>query len=296
MRSETVVTALYRTPVKGTEPTSVYRIHFDRGNPQGDHEWMLVDGNGHFLSARSHPRICLIRARTLSDNRLELSAQGVLGRIIYREREQVSVNVQLHDDHFSMIDCGDVAAKWISEFLDTECRLVRRNHTEPRMRTLRTAEPGNRDSEGQVEVSCADGYPVLMISEASIGALSEHMGRDISMLRFRPTIVVSGCEAFEEDYFQDMRFTGGQHPPSHLRGIKRCRRCTVPSVNPLTGEVDEPGIVDALIEMGRLLPEYVDRPGSKKFAMIGTNCLFVPVSDGSGIQLGDKVEVLSRWA
>ncbi|HEY4518194.1 MAG TPA: MOSC N-terminal beta barrel domain-containing protein [Candidatus Paceibacterota bacterium] len=289
------VTGLFNYPMKGCEAVPVARLNFHNGNPHGDHDWMVVDNDGVFISARNEPRICLIRAHNGPDGSLVLSAHGVLGLRVETPKLENVVEVHLHGEILQALDCGDRAAEWLSKFLGTRSRLVKRHWRLPRKKKIRTARPDDLQSVEDVEVSFADAYPVLLVGEESVAALSSHIGRNLSILRFRPTVVVSGEKAFAEDAWRDMRFEGGHHPPSHLRGIKLCSRCRVPWVNPLTGEIDEPGILDALIEMGRVLPKYPGHPDLGSGAMLGMNCIFVSVSDGNSIAVGDELTVLSRW-
>jgi uncharacterized protein YcbX len=51
------------------------------------------------------------------------------------------------------------------------------------------------------------------------------------MERFRPNIVISGCEPFAEDGYARVRI--GE---ISFRGPKRCDRCVITTVDPLTGE------------------------------------------------------------
>ncbi|MBC7811774.1 MAG: MOSC domain-containing protein, partial [Burkholderiales bacterium] len=92
------------------------------------------------------------------------------------------------------------------------------------------------------QVGFADGYPMLMISEASLVDLNEHLtarGKDtVPMTRFRPNIVIAGCEAFAEDDWQQVRV--GDIP---LDVVKGCARCVTTTVDQQTGtrpDVKEP--------------------------------------------------------
>lgn len=59
--------------------------------------------------------------------------------------------------------------------------------------------------------SYADGFPYLLISEASLEELNNMIGGETDqkmiMRRFRPNIVVRGATAFEEDTYADAENT-----------------------------------------------------------------------------------------
>jgi uncharacterized protein len=80
-------------------------------------------------------------------------------------------------------------------------------------------------------VSFADGYPFLLISEASLEDLNARLEEPITMERFRPNIVITGTEPFAEDDYSEV-WLG----PISFRGVKRCDRCVITTIDPLTGE------------------------------------------------------------
>ncbi len=77
----------------------------------------------------------------------------------------------------------------------------------------------------------ADGYPFLILSEASIGFLSDKLGRELAIERFRPNIVVSGCDAFAEDEWKKIVINGVEFDI-----VKPCARCVIPTLDLETSE------------------------------------------------------------
>lgn len=47
--------------------------------------------------------------------------------------------------------------------------------------------------------------PVMLLSESSVKDLSSRLENDVTVERFRPNIVISGCEAFEEVVFANKK-------------------------------------------------------------------------------------------
>src|SRR5437868_378675 len=80
-------------------------------------------------------------------------------------------------------------------------------------------------------VSFADGYPILLVSEASLADLNGRLAAPIAMTRFRPNIVVAGCASFAEDGWARLRI--GE---IGFRGVKPCDRCVVTTIDPTTGK------------------------------------------------------------
>jgi uncharacterized protein YcbX len=125
-------------------------------------------------------------------------------------------------------DCGVAASTWLSEFLGLPCHLVRIGREFRRPILKPSAQPGDA-------VSFADAYPFLLIGEASLAELNdriqENQGEAVPMNRFRPSMVVEGCEAFAEDHWT--RFRIGD---AIFRNGGLCARCIVTTTDQFTGE------------------------------------------------------------
>jgi uncharacterized protein YcbX len=133
----------------------------------------------------------------------------------------------------------------------------------------RRAVNPNRARPGDI-VSFADAYPLLLISEASLAALNQRLDAPVEMRRFRPNLVISGCEPYAEDGFSALSIG-----PLTFRGVKRCERCVVTTVDPATAEQGK--------EPLRTLARYRQSEGKVWFGM---NL----IHDGPGtLRLGDPV-------
>jgi len=165
-------------------------------------------------------------------------------------------------------DAGDEAAGWLSRFIDQRVRLV---HVP--LARARTTESGyGRDDD---KVAFADGYPLLLIGQASLDDISDKVGRPLEMLRFRPNLVVSGSAAFAEDGWKRVRIGEVE-----FRVVKSCSRCILTTIDPHTGERD------AQREPLNTLMSYRKQEGG---TMFGQNL----VNDSHGLlEVGMPVTVL----
>ncbi len=127
-------------------------------------------------------------------------------------------------DHCNAIDCGSEVANWLSEFLSSPCRLVYFSDDEIRQVDQTFAQPNDR-------TAFSDGFPLLLISQASLDELNSRLDVAMPMKRFRPNLVVSGCQAFAEDSWKLLRI--GE---MLLRVVKPCSRCVIPNIDTNTGE------------------------------------------------------------
>ena len=80
----------------------------------------------------------------------------------------------------------------------------------------------------------ADGFPLLVVSEASLNDLNRKLEVPVPIERFRPNLVIKGCGPFGEDSWRRIRIG-----PLGIRLVKPCTRCTVPGVDLATGVMGE---------------------------------------------------------
>ncbi len=274
-----VLTKLYCYPVKSCRGIALQEAQLDEYGIQHDREWMIVDGNGRFLTQRQHPRMALIET-ALTPQGLQLSAPG-MGTIsipleppsTHKEEARLRRVRIWHDDVWAA-DEGDEVATWLSEFLGIECRLVRRGRAFHRPVDPHYATAGEHD-----QVGFADGFPLLLISEASLDDLNARLSKPVGIERFRPNIVVTGCEPYEED-----RWTKLQIGNLTLHVIKPCSRCTIPTVDPRMGKRDPDG------EPLRTLATY--RKGPDGRVHFGQNLIHEPKR--GTLRVGDEVIVLQH--
>jgi uncharacterized protein len=95
-------------------------------------------------------------------------------------------------------------------------------------------------------VSFADAYPMLLVGEASLSELNARLSIPVLIDRFRPNIVVSTQEPFVEDQWGEI-LAG----TATLRGVKASARCSVPTIDQLTGESVGPEPVRTLSQFRR---------------------------------------------
>ena len=80
--------------------------------------------------------------------------------------------------------------------------------------------------------ACFDEYPISLISQASIDRLSAMSGgaKVFEAERFRPTLLLSGCEAHEEDSWLGKGLSIGDR--LRLRLVSRDPRCAITTLEP----------------------------------------------------------------
>lgn len=258
------VSELYIHPLKSAAALRVESIDYEAGGPAHDRQWMLVDTKGKFLSQRNLPKMCFIHA-SIHDGHLALSAGN---KSISSDILQIGegTTVSIWKDQVRAADCGDVAADMLSEFLGKQCRLVQLAPDTHRLVDPEYAHAGET-------VSFADGFPSLLVSQASLDEFNSHLNDPVDMRRFRPNIVVSGSAPYAEDEWRTLNING-----ISFDLVKPCSRCIMPSINPDTAD-KEMRVNEALLK--------TRRRGRNTY--FGQNA----IHHGLGkIRVGDKVELV----
>jgi uncharacterized protein YcbX len=274
------VTELHIYPIKSCAGIAVPGAEFGISGlvAQGvhDREWMLVTPEGQFLTQREYPRMALITPR-IDGDAVQVSAPGMppLRLPLAHDPTASGMTVQIWDHLVEAADCGNAAATWFGEAIGGACRLVR---FRPDVhRPTSTKWTGGAPAETRF----ADGYPILLIGQASLDDLNARLqaaGRaPLPMNRFRPNLVVDGLEAFEEDYVESLSSDG-----LVLRPVKPCARCPIPAIDQATGRPG-PDPLD-------ILQTYRANPRMEGAVCMGMNCI-VTAGAGARLRVGQQLEV-----
>lgn len=226
------ISALYLHPIKSCAGIAVREALLIETGLEFDRTWMVVDAQGRFLTQRELPRMALI-VPTLKHTELVLRAPGMLALHLALDAVEAPTRVTVWKDEVAAYDMGDLAAQWFSDFLGQKCRLARFDPEQKRLSNKRWT--GDIDAEN----AFSDGYPVLVTSDASLADLNERLAArgaaPVAMNRFRPNLVLSGLDAYGEDHLDEIRFDTPEGEVV-LKLVKPCSRCTIPSVDPASGE------------------------------------------------------------
>lgn len=232
------ISALYVHPIKSCAGIGVREALLIETGLEFDRAWMVVDAYGRFLTQRELPRMALITP-TLKHTEVVLRAPGMLALHLALDAVEDPTRVTVWKDEVAAYDMGDLAAQWFTDFLGQKCRLARFDPEQKRL--------SNKQWTGDIDAENAfsDGYPVLVTSDASLADLNQRLAqrgaKPVEMNRFRPNIVLSGLDAYGEDHLDEIRFDTPEGEIV-LKLVKPCSRCTIPSVDPATGEQGhEPG-------------------------------------------------------
>lgn len=271
------IARLFVYPVKSCGGVEVREAMLTETGFDLDRAWMVVDSSGTFVTQRQLPRMALIKP-TIKALEVVLRAPGMLALHLGVSEVESPTTVRVWKDEVTAWDMGDLAGQWFSDFLGQPgLRLAR---FDPDVKRL-----ASRDWTGEVEapIEFADGFPLLVASEASLAGLNERLqagGHEaVGMERFRPNIVLAGVEAHDEDHLNELRIATAEGQV-RARPVKPCSRCPIPNVDPSTG-VSSPEV----LEMLRTYRADPRMDGALTFGMNGV------VLEGVGytLRVGDAV-------
>ena len=260
------VSQLLYYPVKSLKGVSVDKLEVDGFGPKWDRRFMLVDEKGRFITQRQCPVMNQVSA-WVEDEKLIIKFQSQQKSIDLNdiERFEQFTQVKVWDDtvHARMIN--HELNHWLSHVLKRNVNLCFMDENTHRQVDLAYSKPGDR-------ASFADGFPFLIISEASVNFLSDKLSHQLSIERFRPNIVVSGCDPFAEDQWTQVEING-----IAFDIVKPCSRCVIPTLDLNTSE-KQPEVMQAMLKYRK----------QGKHVMMGQNAIH---SAHGLLNIGDEIQV-----
>ena len=220
------LTDLHTYPVKSCRGIRHEAVRMEETGLSDDRHWMLVRPNGRFVTQRELPRMALV-ATSVDADALSLNAPGRATLRVARNASAATLDVTVWKFDGRGIDCGDEAAAWISEYLETPLRLVRFDADAPRVCSPEWT-PG-----AKAVTEFSDGFPMLVVSRASLADLNSRLPKALPMERFRPNLVIDGVGPWDEDHIHELCADGVT-----IRIVKPCMRCAITTTDQQKGERD----------------------------------------------------------
>lgn len=225
------VTGLFCYPVKSFEGMTLASADFDEFGIRWDRRFMLVDVSGHYVTQRKYPILSLFSAR------IDTAGNGFRLVIETPDRQMLEFALEVFDrpmivkvwsDEVTAYACqsADIAA--ISERVGIALDLVYMPES-----TFRQVSREYFDAVQRV--SFADGFPVLLTTEASLQELNQRLDTPVPMRRFRPNLVLDGVLPYGEDEWRQM-----QAGAMLFDLVKPCSRCVMTTINELGEKGKEP--------------------------------------------------------
>jgi uncharacterized protein len=228
-------------PVKGCARVELQSARLSLMGLEGDREYMVVqeetgnDGVHPFVTQRdkrsreeAKPQslaiLSLIKPE-ITDDALRLTWKGSDPIEITRDQHLGdAMNVMIHKEVVSAVDQGEPVARWLSEHLGVNVRLVRASGAFYRLARQNYMANTN-------QIMSQDAYPVHWVMQESVNELAEIAGHEIPWTRFRPNIVGEGGKPQVDHEIYE-----GRIGEVYFVQPKPCTRCPVTTVDQEVGE------------------------------------------------------------
>jgi len=283
------VSSLHIYPIKSTAGIDLPHAMVNELGLAFDRRFVVNDASGQCITARTEPKLCLVQTK-LTAHGIELSADNMPTLILtYEKFSNQYQDVTIWGDNIAGQLCSNEADIWFSEYLQRPCQLLFFGQDSSRKKKPNT--------ERARDVAFADGYPLLLISQASLDNLnsrlegkrledshlenkhlSDSQQQAVSMAQFRPNIVIDNCQPFAEDGWQRIRIGEVEFKVS-----KPCERCIFTTINPQNAEKHPEQ------QPLRMLKSF--RQNHNGEVLFGQNLIAL---NSGRIKAGDKLTVISH--
>lgn len=210
-------------PLKSARGIPRTRVRLAATGFEWDRHWLVIRGDGTFLTQRTHPLLTHISTE-LTDDGLVLTAASLEPLRLPFAPRGTNRPVRIWKDACAGLDQGDEAAAWVSGVLGESVRVVRTPAMPDRKASPEFAGPAPSP------IAFPDAFPILICNRASLDDLNARLPEALPMERFRPSLVVAGLPPFAED-----RIAALEIGPVMLTLVKPCTRCIIPSTDQHTG-------------------------------------------------------------
>jgi len=222
----TYIKALYRYPIKSLGRETLEAVKLKDYGLEYDRNCMLVDAEHQMLTQRELPQLTKLLASvskdvlTISNKETEESF-----RIAVNECSTESIGTSIWGTNIVPSIVSQLVNEWLSDQINERISLVAAGDQFERTRVI---------GEDAVRLRFADGYPILVLSQASVDHLNEKLEEPVDESRFRANIIIDGCPAHSEDLSVKMTFES-----TAIEIINPCKRCIMINTNQLSGDVSK---------------------------------------------------------
>lgn len=293
------IQSLFIYPIKSCRGISVPQATVTQTGFQWDRYWLVVNYKGRAYTQRVEPKLALVESELpkeaffedwepTKDSFLVVRAPGMSPlKIPLTKPSSIAEGVSMWEWSGSAFDEGEEAAKWFSDYLGKQSRLVRFNkETETR--------PSPPEFAAGYFTTFADMFPFLFASQASLDQLNTLLPEPVPINRFRPNFLVDNCDPFGEDLWDEIKIN-----ELVFQGVRLCSRCKVPLVNQETGV---PGVAEPTETLMKFRSDKVLIPDKKPRGKVffGKEMVWnwnIGNSEGKGnktIKVGDTISVLRK--
>ncbi|XP_022110942.1 mitochondrial amidoxime reducing component 2-like [Acanthaster planci] len=255
-----------------------------------DRFFVILDDANRVVTMRTEPSLALVKPWISEDGVcLVFDAPGMDPLSIHladlAEAKKQPTEFRIFGLHTEGVECSQKAATWLSTYLKKPgLKLVYFNEglTKPRI-PRKDVTWGHKFTAEEKVRGYSDFASFMLLTESSLDDLNSHLDKPITVRNVRPSFVVSGSSAFQEDSWKYIKIGD----TVTMRRTHGCGRCKLTTVDPETGVIRSDGEPLATLKKYRVLDKSDPDSKSYKGSPVFGSYL---VCDVSGtIKVGDTV-------
>jgi len=253
-------------PIKSLGGISLQSSEVEKRGLKYDRRWVLVDESNKFFTQRNFPEMALIKVAVENDGlKLQHKTKPFEPLHVPFEFDHSKTDkIVIWDDTVTGEFYNSEIDDWFSEFIGIKCHLVKMPES--------TQRKVDKSYAKNKIVSFADGYPFLIIGQASLDDLNSRMEIPLPMNRFRTNFVFTGGKPFEEDNWKTFKIGDVT-----FRAVKPSARCVITTTDQETAARSH----EPLLTLSKY--RKIDNK-----VMFGMNLVYDSVGK---VKVGDKIEL-----
>jgi len=264
-------------PIKSLSGVSLPLAKVTSTGFKNDRKFMLMSyAEKKMITLREFPSLYSIKVSMINEDLLQLENEKknqipILIHLNPPYQKSFIYKVNVWDDVIDVQSVDKMIDDWFSEALGIRCMLVRMIPDFFRQVDLNYANKGQG-------VLFADSFPYLICTETNLAFLNSHLDNKVTMLHFRPNIVIDNSELNEEKSWKSIEIN------NHIfDSFKPCARCQVISIEPETMTVNE-----------QILPFMAKNYLENKKIIFGLNACLKTGTDNDIIRVGDEIKNIKQ--
>ena len=264
-----VLSHLFIHPVKSMRGLQLSHALVQESGLAFDRLFMLTTHDGTFITARQYPQLVRFIPALIPDGLWLQAPDNSSVALRLADFQPQAAETEVWGNHFTARIAPQPINDWLSGFFPIPVQL---RWVGPEMTRRVKRHP-------QIPLGFADGYPFLLVNEASLHDLQQRCAAGVRLEQFRPNLTVTGARAWEEDSWQRLRIGAVE-----FEVARPCSRCIFTTVSPERGQKHPAG------EPLKTLQSFRSAQDGSGDVDFGLNLV---ASNSGVIRVGDTLDIIA---
>lgn len=226
-----------------------------------DRVFAVTHPNGECVTARTYPRMLLIRPQ-ISGDVMTITAPGMSDMMIsiasLYAPSHATLKTKVWRDIAECIDCGDEVGGWMSKFILNKpdgLRFVFYPSNEPKP-NIQDRKYLFKQADDADTGSLHDETSYMLMNQGSFDDLNKRIDKPVTAVQYRPNFLVTGPTAWEEDNWKWIKIGDN----TIFKKNQPCTRCVLTNIDPHTGERGQDMQPLKTLKEFRVFPDIAESP------------------------------------